>query len=154
MLREIRIQEADFDVAVEWRQLGKSLGGEAGAIVAFCGLVRDVHAESAVHGLFLEHYAGLTERSLDAILDRVERRWRLDAITVIHRVGRLDPGAQIVLVLVAGRHRSEAFAACELVMDYLKTDAIFWKKELGERDRWVEPTSDDQRRRRKWDDEA
>jgi molybdopterin synthase catalytic subunit len=152
--RTIRIQEHDFDVAEEWRAIRASLGGDVGAIATFCGLVRDVHAESAVHGLFLEHYPGVTERSLEAILERVARRWSIDAITVVHRVGRLEPGAQIVLVLVAGRHRGEAFAACELVMDYLKTDAIFWKKELGERERWVEPTSDDQRRRRAWEDEG
>ena len=153
MRRSIRIQEIDFDVAAEWQTLRDALAGDAGAIVAFCGLVRDVHGESAVQGLFLEHYPGLTEHSLDAILDRVAQRWRLDAVTVVHRVGRLQAGEQIVLVLVAGRHRSEAFAACELVMDYLKTDAVFWKKELGEsRERWVEATQDDQRRRRGWED--
>jgi molybdopterin synthase catalytic subunit len=153
--RSIRIQEADFDVAAEWRAMREALGGNAGAIAAFCGLVRDVHGESEVKGLFLEHFPGFTERSLDSILDRVERRWTLDAVSVLHRVGRMHPGEQIVLVLVAGRHRSEAFAACELVMDYLKTDAIFWKKEIGVVDeRWVEATGDDQRRRRAWDDDA
>ena len=154
MRRSIRIQEADFDVGLEWRTMRDALGGDAGAIAAFCGLVRDVHGESAVRGLFLEHYPGVTEGSLDSILDRVEQRWPLDGVTVVHRVGRLQAGEQIVLVLVAGRHRSEAFAACELVMDYLKTEAVFWKKEIGEAlERWVEPTGDDQRRRRAWDDD-
>jgi molybdopterin synthase catalytic subunit len=152
--RCIRIEEPPFDVAREWSALTAALPASVGAVVAFCGYVRDLHGDAAVDGLHLEHYPGMTERSLETILDEAERRWTLAAIHVVHRVGRLGPGEPIVLVLVASGHRAEAFAACEFVMDYLKTDAVFWKKELAaDGARWVEPTGLDQRRRAAWRDD-
>jgi molybdopterin synthase catalytic subunit len=152
--RDIRVQEADFDLSREFAVLREATGAAAGAIVAFCGVVRDRHDLSDVQELFLEHYPGMTERSIDAILDRASQRWNLDAVQVLHRVGRLVAGDQIVLVLVASAHRTEAFEACEFVMDYLKTDAIFWKREMRAGDlHWIAPTGDDQRRRDTWREE-
>ena len=164
MRRQVRIQTEDFDVAAEWRACRARCGGAAGALAAFAGLVRD-HApaagegpaverdedESAVRGLRLEHYAGMTEASIERIVDEAAERWRLLDVTVIHRVGELRPEAQIVLVLVASGHRADAFAACEFVMDYLKTDAVLWKKERrANGDAWVQATAGDQRRRAAW----
>lgn len=151
---DVRIQEADFDVAEEFAALRRAIGGAAGAIVVFCGIVRERHDMDQVQELFLEHYPGMTERSIDAILARAERRWRLDGARVLHRVGRLVATDQIVLVMVASAHRSEAFEACEFVMDYLKTDAIFWKRETrAGHVHWVAPTLVDQRRRDTWREE-
>ena len=127
----------------EWDRLRARLGTDAGAVAAFVGLVRDVQ-ESASTVLTLEHYPGMTETSIAAIVKEAERRWSLAAVTVIHRVGRLRPADQIVLVLTASRHRAEALAACAFIIDCLKTDAVFWKKETaGEAARWVEATGDD-----------
>jgi molybdopterin synthase catalytic subunit len=148
--RRVRIQEAPFDVALEWQALRAAVPASVGAVVAFCGYVRDL-AQASDNGLFLEHYPGMTESSLDAIIDQAASRWRLDAVHVVHRVGRLAPEDPIVLVLTASGHRAEAFAACEFVMDYLKTDAVFWKKELaGDASHWVVPTSLDAERRASW----
>lgn len=147
----VRIQEEDFDVAAEWAACRERGGGDAGAIVAFGGLVRDRHGDEDVRGLYLEHYPGMTEASIAAVVAQAERRWALCDALVIHRVGELAPLDQIVLVLAAAPHRADAFAACEFVMDYLKTDAVIWKKERrAQGDAWLRATDDDQRRRSAW----
>lgn len=151
MRRTIRVQEEDFDLAAEWAACRERCGGAGGAIVAFGGLVRDRFADSEVTGLYLEHYPGMTEASIGRIVDDADGRWRLLDVVVIHRVGDLAPGDQIVLVLVASGHRPDAFAACEFIMDYLKTDAVFWKKERrATGDAWIESTAGDRSRRESW----
>ena len=149
------MQTGDFDIAAEWRACRARCGGDAGALAAFAGLVRD-HAPAregpdAVRGLHLEHYPCMTEASIERVVDEAGKRWGLLDVTVIHRVGALRPEEQIVLVLVASGHRAAAFAACEFVMDHLKTDAVFWKKECrANGDAWVRATADDERRRAAW----
>jgi molybdopterin synthase catalytic subunit len=140
----VRVQAGDFDVA---REIAALRGGDArvGAVAAFVGLVRDINDAATLSTLTLEHYPGMTEKALARIVDEAKARWNVYDALVIHRVGELKPTDQIVLVVVTGAHRGEAFAACEFIMDYLKTRAPFWKKEqtpAGER--WVEArTSDD-----------
>ena len=146
----IRIQQADFSVDEEWSALRQRLDANAGAVAAFVGLVREVQGDCG-SSLELEHYPGMTERSVAAIVAEAERRWRLAAVTVIHRVGRLRPTDQIVLVLTASAHRPDALAACEFIIDRLKTDAIFWKRETaGGETRWVEATEQDVQRAKGW----
>lgn len=151
MFTDVRIQHADFDLAAEWAACRQRCAGGAGAVVGFGGLVRDQAAASAVGGLYLEHYPGMTEASIERICADAGSRWQLLDVTVIHRVGDLAPTDQIVLVLVAASHRPDAFAACEFVMDYLKTDAVFWKKERREGgDVWIRATTGDRERRADW----
>ena len=157
MRSDIRIETGDFDIASEWDACRVRCGGSAGAIVAFCGLVRDRapvgdRAEvDLVRGLHLEHYPGMTEASIGKILEAAADRWQLIDAVVIHRVGDLAPHDQIVLVLVASAHRPDAFAACEFIMDYLKTDAVFWKKEVRDAGSvWIQATVGDQARRQGW----
>jgi molybdopterin synthase catalytic subunit len=141
----IRIQEAPFDVAVELAALPK--GG--GAVASFVGYVR---AEDGVTALLLEHYPGMTEKEIARHETAAEQRWPILGITIIHRVGTLKPGDAIVLVAVAAKHRKEAFAACEFLMDHLKTEAPFWKEErLGNSSRWVEATAADDAAKARWD---
>jgi molybdopterin synthase catalytic subunit len=148
----IVVNEADFDVAAEYRAQRERTAGSAGAIAMFAGLVRDRHADDDVAVLELEHYPGMTERSIETIVDDAARRWPLLDVTVIHRVGRILANEQIVLVLVASAHRAAAFAACEFLMDYLKTDAVFWKREVrAGGTHWIESTSEDHTRRLGWD---
>jgi molybdopterin synthase catalytic subunit len=146
----VRIQREDFDVA---RELERLRGGDArvGAIVSFVGLVRDVNEASEVRTMTLEHYPGMTEKALAQIVEEASSRWDIIDALVIHRVGELRPGDQIVLAAVAGAHRGQAFAACEFIMDYLKTRAPFWKKEqtpAGER--WVEARLSDDEKASRW----
>ncbi len=149
---EIRVSEADFDVAAEYAAQRRRAGGQSGAVVSFVGLVRDHREGESVTVLELEHYPGMTERSIEAIVQQAEERWSLLDITVIHRVGRLTANDQIVFVQVASAHRPAAFAACEFLMDYLKTDAVFWKREeRSDGAHWIESTGDDVARRRSWD---
>ncbi len=151
MYRRIAIQTADFDLGREWTDLNASLAGRAGAMAAFCGVVRDQFETDLVSNLELEHYPGMTEKSIAAVLDRAESRWPLDALVVIHRVGSLAPGDQIVLVMVTSRHRQAALEACTYVIDLLKTEAVFWKREvLSSGARWIESTHADQRRSDDW----
>ena len=147
----VRIQEHDFDLAAEWAACRQRCGGSAGALVAFGGLVRDRASDDDVRGLRLEHYPGMTERSIEEIIRQAAARWALLDVLVIHRVGELAAEDQIVLVLVASSHRADAFAACEFLMDYLKTDAVFWKKErrIGG-DVWIDATATDRQRRAGW----
>jgi molybdopterin synthase catalytic subunit len=135
---KVSVQKADFDLSAEVKALS-SKSKEIGAVASFVGVVRDVP-------MTLEHYAGMTEREIGKIVEEAKTRWKVMGCTVIHRYGELQPGDQIVMVAVASAHRGDAFAACEFVMDYLKTRAPFWKKESrAEGARWVEArTSDDQ----------
>jgi molybdopterin synthase catalytic subunit len=144
------VRQADFDINAEYRQL-LSQAGDVGAIVTFVGLVREMAGEESVNELFLEHYAGMTEKLIGEILTEAATRWELLAARVIHRVGKLQPGDQIVYVGIASKHRADAFAACEFVMDYLKTRAAFWKKESDSSgSRWIESRDDDQKRAERW----
>jgi molybdopterin synthase catalytic subunit len=146
----VRVQTGDFDVA---REIAALRGGDArvGAVAAFIGLVRDINDAAAVSTLTLEHYPGMTEKALARIVDEARARWNVYDALVIHRVGELKPTDQIVLVVVTAAHRGEAFAACEFIMDYLKTRAPFWKKEqtpAGER--WVEARASDDDAAARW----
>ncbi|MEO8741014.1 MAG: molybdopterin synthase catalytic subunit MoaE [Casimicrobiaceae bacterium] len=146
----VRIQTEDFDVARELSQL--RVGNPAvGAVAAFIGVVRDMNDSNEVRKLTLEHYPGMTEKAVAGIVAEAAQRWDLCDTLVIHRIGRLEPTDQIVLVAVASAHRGEAFAACEFIMDYLKTQAPFWKKEdtdAGER--WVEARASDDDAAARW----
>jgi molybdopterin synthase catalytic subunit len=149
--KRIVIQEQDFDIGREWADLRASSPGRAGAMAAFCGVVRDQFESESVGRLELEHYPGMTERSIASVLERAELRWTLDALVVIHRVGSLAPGDQIVLVLATSRHRQAALEACTYVIDLLKTEAVFWKRELLDSGaRWIESSHGDHRRSAEW----
>ncbi len=124
----IRIQEKDFDVSAEIAALRQG-DPRVGAVVTFLGTVRDMNDGSHVHGMTLEHYPGMTEKALEEIISQAQVRWDIYQALVIHRIGPLLPEDQIVFVAVTSAHRGEAFAACEFIMDYLKTAAPFWKKE-------------------------
>ncbi len=147
---KIAIQTEDFNVAEEIASLRR--GNPAiGALALFVGLVRDINDGQSVQGMSLEHYPGMTEKALEAIIKEAEARWKLENVTVIHRVGELMPEDQIVLVAVASSHRPDAFAACEYIMDFLKTSAPFWKKEATPNgQRWVDARESDQSRLQKW----
>ena len=146
----VRIQSEDFDAGAEIAILRRN-NPAVGAISSFIGLVRDVNSGERVSELTLEHYPGMTEKALDEIVDEAKARWDIIEVLVIHRVGVLRPTDQIVLVVVAGAHRGEAFAACEFVMDYLKTKAPFWKKEQTPAgSRWVESRCSDDDAAERW----
>jgi molybdopterin synthase catalytic subunit len=146
----VRVQEEDFDAASLQRSLLAGDGAE-GAVVSFTGFVRSSNEGQAVMALELEHYPDMTERSITRIVDEAIARWSLLAVGVVHRVGRLQPQDQIVWVGVSASHREAAFAACEFVMDYLKTRAPFWKKETGPRgSRWLDARQADTERARRW----
>jgi molybdopterin synthase catalytic subunit len=146
----VRVQEAPFDAGQEIAALTASRR-DVGAVATFVGLVRDLNEGSDVHRMTLEHYPGMTERALEEICAEAGRRWDLLDIRVVHRVGALAPGDAIVLVAVASAHRGDAFAACEFVMDYLKTRAPFWKKELTPAGaRWVEARASDDEAAARW----
>jgi molybdopterin synthase catalytic subunit len=146
----IRIQENDFDLSAEIAALRKD-DPRVGAVVTFLGTVRDMNDGSQVRGMTLEHYPGMTEKALQEILDQAKSRWDIYQTLVIHRVGPMLPEDQIVLVAVTSAHRGEAFAACEFVMDYLKTAAPFWKKEdTPEGARWVDARVTDETAMARW----
>lgn len=176
----IEVGEADFDLGACWAALQARVGPAAGAVAGFAGCVRSANDSAAggsrvgepVRALVLEHYPGMTEASIRTIVDEALARWTLLGVHIVHRVGRLLPGAQIVMVLVASGHRAESFAACEFIMDYLKTDAVFWKREeyvgakaaadsggagtMAEGDaggRWLRSAELDRRRRAGWVDD-
>ena len=147
----VRVQSADFDVGAEIAALRRG-DPKIGAVAAFVGLVRDVNDGSEVRSMTLEHYPGMTERALEGIISAAKGRFRIDHALVIHRVGELQPTDQIVLVVTAGSHRGDAFAACEFIMDYLKTQAPFWKKEqTREGARWVEARGSDDQAAARWE---
>ena len=146
----IKIQESDFDLSAEIAALRKG-DPRVGAVVSFLGAVRDMNDGSQVKSMTLEHYPGMTEKALQEILDQAKARWDIYQTLVIHRVGPLLPEDQIVLVAVTSAHRGEAFAACEFIMDYLKTAAPFWKKEdTPEGARWVDARVTDEVALSKW----
>ena len=136
--RRIIIQRADFDLGAEVAAL-RNDAGQVGAVAAFVGTVRDRNDGTTVSAMELEHYPGMTERAIEAMVDEAERRFHIRGARVIHRIGLLAPRDQIVLVAVTSAHRHEAFQACEFLMDYLKTQAPFWKKETTpDGARWVD----------------
>jgi molybdopterin synthase catalytic subunit len=146
----IRVQREDFDVGAELEQLAAG-NHRIGGVASFIGLVRDMGGRDGVCALTLEHYPGMTERKLIEIETEAHRHWPLDAVLVIHRYGRLDPGDRIVLVATASPHREAALAACHFLIDWLKTKAPFWKSEAtpaGER--WVDPRAEDEAAARRW----
>ena len=152
----VSVQEADFDVGAETEALAAGRP-EVGAVASFVGYVRadklagESAEDQAVSAMTLEHYPGMTEKSLEAIVAEAESRWSLLGVRVIHRFGRLVPGDRIVFVGVAGSHRGEAFAACEFIMDYLKTRAPFWKKEdTPAGGRWVDAREADDSAAARW----
>lgn len=146
----VSIQTTDFDAAREYAGLRDS-GAGTGAIATFTGLVRDSGDRPDVTGLFLEHYPGMTEQVIESLIDQAAQRWDVREARVIHRTGHLPLRAQIVFVGVCSAHRGDAFAACEFIMDALKTSAPFWKKELtGTGEHWVEQKSADVARAQGW----
>ena len=141
---KVSVQEEDFDLSSEVKALSKN--PRTGALASFVGVVREVR-------MTLEHYPGMTEKALQQIVDEAKSRWQVMDCTVIHRYGELEPGEQIVLVAVASAHRGDAFAACEFIMDYLKTQAPFWKKEqTADGSRWVEARTSDDEAAERWRD--
>ncbi len=145
----IRVQQEDFNVAEVNRELcqGRS---DIGAIASFIGLVRDL-PQNRLQKMTLEHYPGMTEKSLGKIVEAAQTRWKILDAAIIHRVGDLKPADQIVLVSVVSAHRKAAFGACDFIMDYLKTDAPFWKKETDEHgENWIEAKTSDTQARQKW----
>lgn len=146
----VRVQREDFDVARELAGLTADRPG-IGGVVSFVGLVRDLADGHAVHAMTLEHYPGMTEKQLSAIEAEACRRWPLLATLVIHRHGRLEPGDRIVMVAVASAHREAAFAACQFLIDWLKTRAPFWKCEhRPDGDHWVEAKACDDEATDRW----
>jgi len=146
----VRIQTDDFDLSTEIATLRAGRAG-VGAVVSFVGTVRDINQGTGVSSLTLEHYPGMTDKSLEDIVAQAKARWQLDQVLVIHRVGPLQPLDQIVLVAVTSAHRGEAFQACEFVMDWLKTRAPFWKKEATPKgERWVDARESDDAAAARW----
>jgi molybdopterin synthase catalytic subunit len=147
----VRIQHEDFDAGAEIARL-RAGDPRVGAVASFVGVARDRNDGAAVSSLVLEHYPGMTEKAIEAIVKQAKARWSVFEILVIHRIGELQPLDQIVLVVVTSSHRGDAFAACEFVMDYLKTEAPFWKKEstpAGQR--WVDARESDEAARGRWE---
>jgi len=147
----VRIQTGDFDAGAEIAALRRG-NPKVGAVASFIGVCRDANDGDAVSTMTLEHYPGMTEKALQKIVADAQDRWKVMDVLVVHRVGELKPTDQIVLVVVAGAHRGEAFAACEFIMDYLKTRAPFWKKEQTPSGaRWVEARTSDSEAAQRWE---
>ena len=152
-IRQVRIQTGDFDLGLEVAQLRAQDPG-VGAVVSFVGTVRDMNDGASVAEMELEHYPGMTEHAIQAIIDQACARWALSGALVVHRVGPLLPMEQIVLVVTLAAHRGIAFAACEFIIDYLKTEAPFWKKEqTPDGARWVDARVSDDAALAKWSTE-
>ena len=150
-VNDIRIQSEDFSFVELFNAL-KSEDASCGAIVTFTGIVRE-HVATGVEKLYLEHYPGMTEKALEHIVEKARARWALGAITIIHRVGELSLNENIVFVGVSSAHRASAFEAAQYLMDYLKKDAPFWKKEMGQKgDVWVEQKESDLAAANRWHD--
>lgn len=146
----VRVQEQDFDVSSEIAAL-RTGDKRVGAVATFVGIVRDLNDAAQVSTLTLEHYPGMTEKALARIVDDAKQRWDIYDALVIHRVGTLEPSDQIVLVAVTSAHRGESFAACQFIMDYLKTRAPFWKKEqTRDGERWVDARASDDDAASRW----
>ena len=147
---KVIVQAKDFDLTFEVN-LARSKNPQIGAIVSFVGTVRDLQSET-LKSLTLEHYPEMTEKSLESIVIEARSRWELENITIIHRVGKLLISDQIVLVIVTSKHRQEAFDSCNFIMDYLKTDAPFWKKESSDKEeKWVDSSSNDKKQKKRWE---
>ena len=150
MQARVSIQTADFDLSQEIAEL-RVQDRRVGAVCAFVGTVRDRNDGAAVSSMELEHYPGMTERSIEAMIDEAHRRFDIFGARVIHRVGELEPGDQIVLVAVTSAHRHQSFLACEFLMDYLKTQAPFWKKEhTAQGAQWVDARVSDDEALARW----
>ena len=150
----LSVQEPDFDVAYEYAQLREN-NSQDGAIVFFSGLVRDFNQGNDVTGLYLEHYPAMTEKALAKIITQAKERWPLSRVRLIHRVGQLYLSDQIVFVGVSSSHREAAFEACHFIMDYLKKQAPFWKKETTNKgDWWVESLDKDVKALDKWQEKS
>ncbi|WP_176722262.1 molybdopterin synthase catalytic subunit MoaE [Candidatus Thiosymbion oneisti] len=148
---DVRVQTEPFDIAAEQEDLWRRRP-QVGALVTFVGLMRDMNQGERVSRMILEHYPGMTEKALIAIAEEAGRRWDLQGIRVLHRVGALRPQDPIVLVAVTGTHRSEAFRACEFLIDYLKTHAPFWKKEITDQgEHWLDSRTSDATAARRWE---
>lgn len=144
------VQVSDFDVGVEYQAL-RQAGSQTGAIATFTGLVRDFGDLAGVTGLFLEHYPGMTEQVIENLIEQARERWDIQSVKVIHRIGALMLNEQIVFVGVCSAHRSDAFSACQFIMDALKTTVPFWKKELtADGEHWVEQKASDRERTGQW----
>lgn len=149
-LSEVRIQTEDFDLTAEIARL-RADHSKVGGVVSFVGTVRDLNEGATVSAMELEHYPGMTEQAISDVIDRARQRWPIFGALVIHRVGPLLPKDQIVLVAVTAAHRGEAFAASEFIIDYLKTEAPFWKKEqTPDGARWVDARVSDDAALKKW----
>ncbi|WP_119270119.1 molybdenum cofactor biosynthesis protein MoaE [Taklimakanibacter deserti] len=147
----IRVQEKAFDAAAELEQF-RHANRASGATCMFIGTVREMSEGVPIEGMTLEHYPGMTEKALAEIEKEALARWPLEASLIIHRHGRLEPGDDIVLVITASAHRQAAFAACEFLMDWLKTKAPFWKLEESQgTSRWVDAKDHDDEAARRWD---
>ena len=145
----LSVQEAAFDAGAELNAFSAGLAG-AGAVVSFTGIVRD--SDGTLSAMEIEHYPGMTEAAIGAIIDQAQTRWELADALVIHRYGKLEPGAQIMMVATAARHRLAAFEAAEFLMDYLKSRAPFWKKEhTASGDYWVAAKASDQQALARWE---
>jgi molybdopterin synthase catalytic subunit len=149
-MANVSIQHEDFDVGAVMAEM-RATSNNVGAMVSFVGLVRDLSYDERVENILVEHYPGMSEKALNKIIEEAKQRWDLLAVKVIHRVGTLGPNDQIVLVATASSHRGHAFSSCEFIIDYLKTDAPFWKKEVkpqgGE---WVVTKDSDIQRMQRW----
>ena len=146
---KIIVQTEDFDLASEV-ELIKTTNSSIGAVVSFIGTVRDLISESLV-SLTLEHYPGMTEKSLRSIAKKARKKWEIESVTIIHRVGTLGIGDQIVLVITSSKHRQAAFDSCNYIMDFLKTDAPFWKKEVSDKEeKWVGKRESDEEQKKRW----
>ena len=150
-MSSVRVQTEDFDVSAEILTLRKR-NPKIGAVASFIGVVRDLNDGDSVSTLTLEHYPGMTEKSLEAIVQQAKERWDIYDALIVHRVGKMRPLDQIVLVIVTSAHRGESFQACEFLMDFLKTRAPFWKKEVTpEGERWVDARSSDDVAAKRWE---
>ncbi len=149
-MNQIRIQKEPFDIAAIQEEM-RTANPAIGAVVTFLGQMRDINEGDQVSSMTLEHYPGMTEKALQAIVDEADQRWELMGIRVVHLVGELQPLDPIVWVAVASSHRGEAFQACEFVIDYLKTRAPFWKKEsTADGERWVDARHGDSDAEERW----
>ena len=149
---KIIIQHEDFDLTTEVA-LARASNSSIGAIVSFVGTVRDLDSKN-LNTMTLEHYPGMTEKSLQSIAENAKIKWKLQSVTIIHRIGKLDINDQIVLVITASKHRQEAFESCNFIMDFLKTDAPFWKKETTTTaEKWVESRTQDIEKKKHWKSE-
>jgi molybdopterin synthase catalytic subunit len=150
-MTRVRVQEADFDLSTEVAAL-RADNPKVGAVACFIGTVRDLNEGQTVQAMELEHYPGMTEKALEAIAAQARERWPGSDVLIVHRVGKLLPLDQIVLVVTTAKHRAQAFESCAFVMDYLKTQAPFWKKEKTEHgEKWVDARESDDAALTRWD---